>query len=1724
MTNWGGLPPIDVAGWAEYQRKRLQQQAAQRIAAAGAVASDWQSAAQRQIEQIGADLSTGWQSALGAQTAMDATSAAQTAAEAGTTYAQPGAPLAPEFGPLPSEGAPSPFFTAPETGTPEGEATIGRLAQTATEQTPGGSFFPNLARTVTGDPSPMTADTPLQNLGTMGLLGLQNVGAPLPGGRAINPGLLTEAATRAAVEAVPGGQTSVLDGATIPNYVPFLGGQTLTKDTPVLGGLTTPDEAIPFATGILAGDPEDILRTGNQAVGLADEAGGWATAGAERIARLYGGAGVDPNLGLRGRPADAVALGRRAFRPPTGPSAPGAGMTPDQLAQRVKDAEEAIYTWQGGETAEVDHVAKLLTNEAPQLDWNALIGSGRVDPDALNRALVAYGEEGLSEADALQRALGSPEEQLAGLQIGEAAGGVRQPSGVTKGLLKKAIEDLAERDPATGAVVRPFVTGPERGAFNAGRNAPPNPAGKKNAWEYVDKNGKSWWLSTPYEVLFAKQLDQNPDVAYWAQSAGESVMETTVRHGGEPKVFTPDFIVVGTDGRVQVVEIKNIGAYRQVPWRVPEKLREAEEFFNSKGVGFSIFVEDQLGRGAAKGARPEDFLPDANGRMGVVNGFYVANEQGTKVGRFDPEAAREELAKRLREAGGAWDLNELGYLSGSHPATQEEYDELLASTHWPAWSGRMERGKVGRPDRGPALITPDQRRKIIAAGVGGSHPAEGGYGRPYEFAEPVRPEQGGYDPRWTAHRAYAEFNERQRRKGAPTIAVDAVEAYPQMLRRVPRVREEWAKQVADGQHGLTLDPHTGEVGVPGRYAVSIAPGAGLELPGKPEDIHPDRLAMWMSEVSPTLRLIPNARVGFWYDSTKDITYVDVSIGLNSRKQAEELGKRMSQYAIFDSVAKKDVDLVYPGLPAGAVPPPPSRQEQADALIQFGRQRGRPQPGRAGAPGPGAGAVPGRTAGAPGADRGRGAGRLGRGGPGAAAPGPAGDAGPGGPGLGSLEQGGVGQADAPFGTYPPPVPYAGAGESAADSGGRAAAGAAGAPGAGRGLGQEAAQGGLGGVAGFAYTPEEEDGEEPTLEERLQRGGTLAIGGAVASKRGRRLAAQAARDAGKVKLSDIPTILGSVPLMAPSSLGANFTGGMARTLERVVGQAAELRPIDAATDLLAMLREVPGASSRLWKNARRGPTEAAQGALGAPVTGDLSTRGGLVPGVLTSGVRANSATDQFWRDLNEAGARAVAGRRGLGTAQANRFATRAGDFATFTGSNSAVATKLTEMKQALKDPNANAGDKAIAGIVTAMAPYIMMPERLLRATVLAPPEQLVGFAAALKRGDKAAAREAAGRFAASTGALVLMKHLYDEHNLTGDPPQDANERRRREAQGEQWNTFNIPGVGRVPTRYFGSLGMQASVVASVMDAADRAEKKGADPGAVWEARANELAGWSLDNSYLSDLTDFLGAVSERRFGDAARQTAAGVLSRPVAPLAGIANAADPYERQTEDFPSTVAARTGLRFLAPTRVDPTTGEDQRRRGSGFSRYFGERGSEQTDEAQELARLELQPSVLNRTEEYEGAKQTPAQRRVAQRALGSETGRAVRAAMATGAYREADDATKKSLLQGALREASRLADIKAGEQVARSPAQQAQRAWDAIPKYQGVDGTPDEIRRQNAAIAAAKAAQAAAKQRGDAALDRWERENPALADLAATKPQNPRYLALDKEDIEAQYKVQLP
>jgi hypothetical protein len=190
-------------------------------------------------------------------------------------------------------------------------------------------------------------------------------------------------------------------------------------------------------------------------------------------------------------------------------------------------------------------------------------------------------------------------------------------------------------------------------------------------------------------------------------------------------------------------------------------------------------------------------------------------------------------------------------------------------------------------------------------------------------------------------------------------------------------------------------------------------------------------------------------------------------------------------------------------------------------------------------------------------------------------------------------------------------------------------------------------------------------------------------------------------------------------------------------------------------------------------------------------------------------------------------------------------------------------------------------------------------------------------------------------------------------------------------------------------------------------------------------------------------------------------------------------------------------------PERIDPTTGEAQRRSGNVVTRYLGERGAEETPENAELARHGLSPRTIQ-DGKFAGEAQTVDAVRKLRQAYGAETGRAVREAQKTPAYQKASDPEKKKLLEKALRDADFEAELRVGDSVKRSA--KAQAAWEAsaIQKYQGAPKGADAntIRRYNRSISQAKAARTEARKADPKNTDKaeaaWARANPEEAKLA--------------------------
>jgi hypothetical protein len=699
--------------------------------------------------------------------------------------------------------------------------------------------------------------------------------------------------------------------------------------------------------------------------------------------------------------------------------------------------------------------------------------------------------------------------------------------------------------------------------------------------------------------------------------------------------------------------------------------------------------------------------------------------------------------------------------------------------------------------------------------------------------------------------------------------------------------------------------------------------------------------------------------------------------------------------------------------------------------------------------------------------------------------------------------------------------------------------------------------LGGVAGAASAP-----EDATWQERLGRGvagaSLGALGGANLRQLGRvgrgalgdETLGVAAGGGGRRGLrrptaGQVTDVLSSAPLTSPTSQGANFLAGGARTLERIALELGELRPIDALLDAGTTGKTLLSPST--WKKAGQafasGPTPRNPGAAGTTGADSLANAPGLAPAILTSGTRANAALDEVIRTANEAGARRVGARRGLTGQPLEDFVRKAGDYATITGKNSPLAHALTHAKGWMSDPAATPTQKTVGHVANALSGYVNMPERVMAATlrsVLSPVEGGFKLTKGALTRDSDLAREGFSRLL--YGGILDWKLAQlaggdiEGLRVYGPPPRNQQLREEMEREGARWDAFVLGDpknpTAVIPTRNAGIWGEQASLIGGLYTAAVQADREGrTGPLKVLDI-SNQLAKQTLSDSYLSDYAEFANKIDDLKGVQAAATTIAAYPSRAVALAAGPVNASDPYVRETNAYegfgPALSRLVPGGRYLLPAKTDPTTGEPLRRRGTGWSRYWGaESGTQLTEQAQELSRLGLNPHDF-RAGEYAGEKQPPAALAKVKQTVGSEAGKAVREVMATPAYKEADDAGKKAQLQQALRDADFEADLRLGDTVKRAPRQQADWEYAAVPRYQGIskDAPAEEVRRYNRDVAAAKRARTEARKKYPNAPDKgqaeWARANPEQNRLAQRGEADATTLRKRREEIDQKYGVE--
>lgn len=611
-----------------------------------------------------------------------------------------------------------------------------------------------------------------------------------------------------------------------------------------------------------------------------------------------------------------------------------------------------------------------------------------------------------------------------------------------------------------------------------------------------------------------------------------------------------------------------------------------------------------------------------------------------------------------------------------------------------------------------------------------------------------------------------------------------------------------------------------------------------------------------------------------------------------------------------------------------------------------------------------------------------------------------------------------------------------------------------------------------------------------------------------------------------LENLLTTAMSNRLSGLRGLYTNFIGGLQQTGGRLAEETASLGPGAAGADLAAMRRAVLPALGDAAATFRRGgtPEALAQAAAEGRRAGGWETGEGLARTAATAGLRANVATDAFWQALNRSGTRAAGEAAGLPEEQILARMEEARRHVGLVGQGSALSDALVNTRKGLASPAW--GDKAQALVAAAYASFVRVPGRILNLGIrgaLGPVTYIPEFARAARRGDRVAMREVGTRAAASTLLTTWFGALAANGELTDEGPRDPQERRRKlaevDANGDPlWrpNALRVPWVDPrdpdsvrhawVDGGFFGAVGQQMGIVANTVNAWKAQAAAGKDPaqavmrgdfGPVADVGGDTLK-WIFDESYLSDVGRLVTAITQGKGVEqfAGQMAELGSSLAPTTQLRNVEDVADlghdvllragiqtpevrdPYERETRGTADFIRAGVpGLRRTLPARIDPTTGEPLRRADSPLAPLPGDNRV-----AAEIARLEAQqrpndptfagisPRTFDDRElRYAGAVQDDAARGVLRRAYGSEANRYLREAIASRAYQSArSDAEKAAMLKDALATAERVADVRAGARVARSPQKQADYEYLAVPQYEGAPRTenPDDVRLYNLSV----------------------------------------------------------
>jgi hypothetical protein len=618
-----------------------------------------------------------------------------------------------------------------------------------------------------------------------------------------------------------------------------------------------------------------------------------------------------------------------------------------------------------------------------------------------------------------------------------------------------------------------------------------------------------------------------------------------------------------------------------------------------------------------------------------------------------------------------------------------------------------------------------------------------------------------------------------------------------------------------------------------------------------------------------------------------------------------------------------------------------------------------------------------------------------------------------------------------------------------------------------------------------------------------------------------------------------------LSNPRSLLGNAMGGLEQAAGRAAGYVTEGRPGDVWTELKAAWAAKGDALAGALHQGLTGERPAAVRTALQEATDASAQHPEAFPGkaglLATPALRVAGATDALFAMGARAGAEAVADARGLTGAKRAAFIKGQTSQAVLSAPASPIAKTISEGRQLLTAPDSSLPDRLKGAAMFASIPVVRIPQTIWEQGVkraISPAVGLPTAAVQAATGDTAAAGKTLKNWAVNSTVGGVIAWQVGDGNITGSGPQDANERRRWEAQG--WRPTSVRVGGNwYSYDWLGPLGLQMNLTATFAETL-AAEQRVPTKSELdrYTAAVGRVGATAIDEHYLSNFFKMAHSIGQGDLPDVAAKNVEELGARLV-PYAGALNwaarGADEVVREPEGPLEEVQARIpGLRGGVPARIDPTTGKPQRAGGTTLERLggFGRITAETTPAAREVARLQqakqdVSVRAFSPKEKYRDVEQTREQRRTLQTAYGEETAKATREVFdpktpVGKAYAKADDAEKARILRSRLEHAAVLADITAGAKVARTPKGLADYEYAAVPHYDGVGGSADAIRRGNEAVRDAKSQLSAYKKKyPEDGEDRFERDFPKLYELSQLDPVDADELKERRAAIDKRHKV---